>query len=551
MAYLEIIKGSAPARHELAKEKTTIGRHPDCNVVVAVGAVSRFHAQILHKDNQFIIEDLKSRNGTYVNGNRIGGPTVLNPNDRVKICDVLFAFHSDASPRKPSTAFLLTVTEGKGDSSTILTTVDASSSASGIAFEVRPEAKLRAVLEISQNVGSILQLAELLPKVLDSLFKIFPQADRGFVLMYDQAANRLVPMAIKNRRPGGDESVRMSRTIVRQVLEKGQAILLADASGDSQFSMSQSIADFRIRSIMCVPLRSTDARPIGILQVHTEDSRQQFTQEDLDLLNSVATIAASRIENAQLHESLLAQERLKKELQFARDVQRSFLPAEWPDVPGYGFFAYYEPANTVGGDYYDFIQVSENRHGCVLADVSGKGVPAALLMARLSSDVRFSAKSDADPALVARRVNRALAESALHEKFVTMLYMALDIGNHELSVANCGHMPPMIRRPNDKIEELGEEQAGLPLNVVNDYEYEGSKTTLEPGTLVLAYTDGVSEAMNPAGDLFGFDRLREAFLHAPKDAIGCGETLIKEVKAFAAGRAQNDDITLIVVARNE
>src|SRR5262249_55371794 len=157
--------------------------------------------------------------------------------------------------------------------------------------------------------------------------------------------------------------------------------LLADASSDAQFNMSQSISDFRIRSIMCVPLMSQAAKPMGIIQVYTEDRRHQFTQEDLDLLVSVASTAAIATENARLHEEILAKARIERELQFAAEVQRGFLPADWPEVPGYGFYAFYDAAYSVGGDYYGFIELPENRLAISLGDVSGKGMPAAMLMA--------------------------------------------------------------------------------------------------------------------------------------------------------------------------
>jgi serine phosphatase RsbU (regulator of sigma subunit) len=435
-----------------------------------------------------------------------------------------------------------------------MSTLDASTSngLSGIIVEVRPEVKLRAMLEISRNLGTVLRVDEVLPKILDSLFKIFPQADRGFILLKDEQNNKLIPKAIKNRREQGDDSLKISRTIVKQVMENGQAMLLADASSDSQFNMSQSISDFRIRSIMCVPLANQSDKPMGIIQVYTEDRRHQFTQEDLDLLLSVASTAAMAIKNAQMHEEILAKARIERELQFAAEVQRGFLPADWPSVPGYGFYAYYEAAYSVGGDYYGFIDLPENRLAISLGDVSGKGMPAAMLMARLSSDIRFSAITAPDPASAVRSVNRSLSEAGLNDKFVTLLYMVLDINKHVLSLVNAGHMPVMLRKQNGDIEEIGEEKAGLPLNVAPDpdYEYQMMAFPLEPGTTALVYTDGVSEAMNPDGDLFGFERLRDAFKNAPSDPTQAGEAVIREVRSFAAGRHQSDDITLICFGRN-
>ncbi len=554
MAYLQILKGAKPERVELTADKVVMGRSPECGLVLDTGAVSRQHAQIVKQGQSFLIEDLKSRNGTYVNGNRVAEPMLLTDNARIKICEYLFTFHSEVvkPPSKPELKLL--VTEGKQDSATIMSTLDASTSngLSGIMTEVRPEVKLKAMIDISRDLGQILKMNELLPKILDSLFKIFPQADRGFVLMQDEEKNLLVPKAIKNRRDSADDSLKISRTIVRQVMENGQAMLLADATSDTAFNMSQSISDFRIRSIMCVPLLAQGAKPIGIIQVYTEDRKHQFTQEDLDLLLSVAATAAIATENARMHERIIEQSRIEGEAAAAADVQRAFLPADWPEVPGYGFYAYYDAAYSVGGDYYGFIDLPNNKLGISLGDVSGKGMPAAMLMARLSSDVRFSAITARDPALAVRSVNKSLSEAGLNDKFVTLLYMVLDKATHQLTIVNAGHMAVLLRKPNGEMIEVGEEIAGLPLNVSPDpdYEYEMVTITLEPGTIALVYTDGVSEAMNPADELFGFARLRDAFASAPADPARAGEQVIREVRAFAAGRHQSDDITLICFGRN-
>src|SRR5262245_43132358 len=218
MAYLQLLKGGKPGRIDLTADRLVMGRSPECGLVLETVAVSRLHAEVVRADEAFIINDLQSRNGTYVNGNRINAPTPLTDNARIKICEYLFTFHSDVAKPPSAPAIDLVVTEGKADTATIMSTLDASTSngLSGIVVEVRPEAKLRAMLEISRNLGSVLRVDDVLPKILDSLFKIFSQADRGFILLNDDKAKRLVPKAIKNRREQGDDSLRISRTIVKQ-----------------------------------------------------------------------------------------------------------------------------------------------------------------------------------------------------------------------------------------------------------------------------------------------------------------------------------------------
>ena len=269
------------------------------------------------------------------------------------------------------------------------------------------------------------------------------------------------------------------------------------------------------------------------------------------LFRSVAGTAAIALENARMHEDQVVQERVTRELQIAAQVQRGFLPRGWPEVPGYGFHAFYEAAYSVGGDYYGFIEMPDKRWVISLGDVSGKGMPAALLMAHLASDIRFAAISQPDAATAVQTVNRSLGESGLVDKFVTLLYLVLDPFKHTLTIVNAGHMPPMVRKPNGDIEELAADAATLPLNVSPDpdFAFESATVALEPGWTVLLYTDGVSEAMNPAGDLFGSDRLRDALQAAPTDPTQSGDAVIRAVRGFAAGRHQSDDITLICFGR--
>src|SRR5690606_9654853 len=225
-------------------------------------------------------------------------------------------------------------------------------------------------------------------KALDCLFRIFMQADRGFVAMRGPSGE-LVPRWIKTRRENTGETVRLSRTIVNMVMQQKEAILSADAVLDDRFELSQSIADFRIRSMMCAPLLSIEGESLGVIQVDTLDQRKKFAPEDLEILVAVAAQAGIAINNAQLHEQALRQRAVQRDLELAHEVQRGFLPHGPPSIPGYTFFDYYQPANHVGGDYYDYISLPDGRIAIVVADVVGHGVAAALLMAKLSAETRY------------------------------------------------------------------------------------------------------------------------------------------------------------------
>lgn len=258
MALLQVLKGPSPGQQfKLDGDKAVLGRHPDCDIVLDVGAVSRQHVQILTIGAEYFVEDLKSRNGTYVNGQQVHDRRRLEDNDRIKICDLLFTFRQSLPERGPgdgtgSGLAAEMVDDSAGTTgSTVMSKLDLTSSREGLRVTVNAEAKLKALLEINENLRSAIAVDDVLPKILDSLFKVFVQADRGFIVLQQGENGPLVPKAIKHRRPDAEETIRISRTVVSQVMQSKEAILSADAASDARFDSSQSIADFRIRSMMC------------------------------------------------------------------------------------------------------------------------------------------------------------------------------------------------------------------------------------------------------------------------------------------------------------
>lgn len=556
MAVLQVLKGLNPGQiFPLDGEKMVLGRHPDCDIVLDVGAVSRQHAQIIASGGDYFVEDLHSRNGTLVNGQLIQGRHKLQENDRVKICDLLFTFHSDqpgsttSQRRRAEEQEALLVDDEGGAPSTIMSKLDISSSEAGLRMSVRPEVKLRALLELTQSLGKALVLDDVLHKILDSLFKIFSQADRGFVVLRMHEGGPLVPKAVKHRRPGAEETIRISRTIVNQVMTTKEAILSADATSDSRFDMSQSIADFRIRSMMCAPLVDSEGKALGVIQIDTLDQRSRFKQEDLDVLASVAQQAAITVENSQLHERALVQQRLERDLELAHQVQRGFLPSGPPKIEGYEFFDYYDSALQLGGDYYDYVELPGGRLAIIVADVAGKGVPAALLMAKLSADVRYCLASEPRPDQAVNRINAAFATSGWQDRFVTMVLAVLDPNVHKVTIVNAGHMPPYWLRSSGELHTPSADEAGPPLGVADEYEYDPVVITLAPGESLCMFTDGISEALNASGELFGLDRLRKQLGGESAGVQAIGRQLLDGVHKFVGNQPQSDDMCVACVGR--
>lgn len=560
MAFLELVTGEARGtKFVLSAERSIIGRSADCDVPVDVAAVSRRHAAILRENDRFYIEDLHSRNGTFLNDQRVVERSPLQDGDQLVICDQTFRFHSELrqglsglTERLGETALAELLDDDKSTNrASVMATLDVSGGSASWRLSAKPEVKLAALVEISNSLGKVLDVNEILPKLLDSLFKIFVQADRGFVVMRPKPEGPLMPVAVKTRRPGDDERIRISRTIVEEAMRSRKAILSADAASDERFNMAQSIADFSIRSMICAPMIGTDGEPLGVIQIDTLNQRARFTDEDLEVLAGVASHAAVAIDNAKMHEQVVAQQAMQRDLELARRMQRALLPSQPPEIPGYFFSDYYQAARQVGGDYYDYVQLPGGRFAVIVGDVAGKGVSAALLMARLSSDVRFSLASEPDPAKAVQQINEGFAHQDWQDRFVTMIAAVVNPQTHELTIVNAGHMAPFLRRPGGQIEEIGEDVAGLPLGVAQGFEFSAYTRKLDPGDVVLIFTDGISEAMNADRALYGLERLKSGISTPNVSAAELGEHILDDVRRFANGFAQSDDMCLVCFGRLE
>lgn len=560
MAFIEAKNGPQMGhRYDLPGHRSVLGRHPDCHVVVDVGAVSRHHAQIVRDGGTFSIEDLNSRNGTYVNNKIIRGRFQLSDGDVLRVCDVEFAFQSETN-RKGANLTLdfsdssspgsVVIDDHQSNPSTIMSKLDISSGREKAQFSTSPEAKLKALIEIVHDLSKVLSLDAVLPRVLESLFRIFMQADRGFVVLKNDDGT-LVPMWSKFRREEQADMVSISRTVINLSIDGREAILSADAATDERFDLSQSVADFRIRSMMCAPLLDGEGNAFGVIQVDTLDQRKRFQAEDLEVLATVALQAGIAIDNAKLHEKAVAQAELQRDLEVAYDVQRGFLPKGPPMVEGFEFYDYYKAAQHIGGDYYDYVALPDGRVAVIVADVVGHGIPAALLMAKLSAESRFALASQPDLATAMRSLNNAIARLDL-DVFITAVLGVITPIKNTLLVANAGHYSPLLLRTNSKIEEPGLTIGGLPLGIAEDIDYEVNEVELKAGDQVVMFTDGIIEVRSPEPDdqEFQVDRVKEIIQempHANPNAIG--EKLIGAVQKHAGSRDPDDDMCLVCFGR--
>jgi serine phosphatase RsbU (regulator of sigma subunit)/pSer/pThr/pTyr-binding forkhead associated (FHA) protein len=541
MPYLTIIKGpNQGTSAEITGDRFLVGRLLDNHFVLHANTVSKQHAAILKIQGKYLIEDVNSRSGTRLNGKRLHSQLPVKDGDLIQICDYMLAFSDQ--PRE--------VEEDEDPSSHVVRALLDESSDEVLASQSAE--RLAMLLKIGAELTQTFDLGQLLPRVIDRLFAVFRHADRGFVIVRNDG--KLVPKVSRTRRPD-DAGTRFSRTIVNRVLENGHSVLIEDTSAASGITVSDSISEYRIRSVMCVPLIGRGSpKAFGAIQLDTQD-RVQFTDDDLKLLLAVAGQAALAIDNADMHAVIVEREverdGIVRDLKLAHATQQNFLPKKMPQVAAYEFAACYEAAQEVGGDYYDFIPLPGQRIGIMIGDVAGKGISAALLMARVSAEVRYCALAEPTLAGMVTRLNGQLQDIAALDRFVTFAAGVLDPATHEVAFANAGHVLPIVyRSANGGFEQgITTAQSGPPLGVAAGTSYESCAVVLGPGDCVVMMSDGIPDSQCKKDRYFRMKGVMAALRAGPMTARAAVDRLIAAVHHHATGRKPFDDLTMVAFGR--
>ena len=373
------------------------------------------------------------------------------------------------------------------------------------------------------------------------------QVEQGAVLLFDklESGSSLKTMVRKVEKDAGEIPLRLGDQITGWMLKHQKALVINDFERDTRFRAPSERGG--IHSLLCVPLK-LKGRLIGVLNVFNKTGGTGFSAGDQRLLSIIATQSAQLIENARLMEEQKALEILQEELRLAREIQKKLLPKAPPEVVGYIVAGISEPAKRVGGDYFDFLDLGEQRLGLCLADVSGKGITAALLMSNVQATIRSQSRLAPDVDTCVARSNDMLHASTDSDKFVTMFYGVLDTRNHRLEYCNAGHNPPVMLAGRDGPVLL--ETGGPVLGVVPGFPYQRGSVEFRPGQTLLVYSDGFSEAMNPRFEEFSDERLRDSAAArtelSPERML---ETLLQEVNEFCGDAPQADDMTIMAVQR--
>jgi serine phosphatase RsbU (regulator of sigma subunit) len=484
--------------------------------------------------------DLDSKGKTQLDGRWLTPfePALLRNGSRVKIVEYELIFHDHA----------LELDDTQEIDSKILESLDNLSTELLARRSVKPVTALQAILEINRAVGGGAELNEVLGRALDALMDVFSSAERGFILI--AGPDRKPRLRALRQRVGQAQIPVLTRTILSQVMEEGKAVLIKDTSVDPRFVRAKSVVS-TFRTAMCVPISGHDGRPLGMVQLDRRTGKRGFKAGDLDLLAALAVPVGVAAENHRL-----LKERASSAA--AREIQLSLLPHGRPEIAGYAFWECYRPTLEVGGDLYDYIVVepaetsaeSPQRWFVTVGDVAGKGMPAALLVAGICPEVRHLVRAEVGPGEVLARVNRHLCDAGVGGRFVTMALAEIDPRSHHMTVANAGHPDPLVRRASGVVEGVGREGAGTPLGVTPRAVYRPVVVALEPGDLVVLYTDGVTESLDRDRQPFGVERLREVLAGAPEGVAAVGEGILAAVRDHAAGRSQSDDITIVCFERS-
>jgi phosphoserine phosphatase RsbU/P len=548
MAALITVNGPTPGqRFALDGDCTLIGRQPDAGIYLDALAVSRQHARILHEEGTYYVEDLGSSNGTWLNGSRLCAREPLTEGDMLQIGPYLFNLQPDPPAGAPDRD---TEDQPYETELVIRAQVDVLSSNQAL-YAQNPAHRLRVVLEIAQHLGHTLETDPLLGRLLEQLFRLFPQADRGMVVLCE--GDRLVVRAQRTRQQGEHGDYPYSRTIVRRALAEGVGLLSENVGGDSDLVLSSTLLSLNLHSFLCVPLIGWEGRRLGVIQLDCLKASQAFRPEDLELLTAVSLQVAVVLQNAAFHAERLREERLRQELLLARDIQQSFLPTDF-DVPGGDpeLFARVHPAREVSGDLYDFFPLPDGRLAFFLGDVSGKGMPAALFMVAVRALSRHLAPVAAGPADFLVRLNTALVAGNPTALFVTLLYGIYDRRDGSVLLASGAHPPPLLRRTGGRVEPVALRPGVMLGCEALDLVVADTHLLLQPGETLIVYSDGFTEAFAPDHrTMFGLERLC-AVLGGECTSLSlreCAERASAAVQQFTRAGELQDDQTLLLLRR--
>jgi len=509
----------------------TIGRKTDRDLIIADPRVSRDHASILSEGGDYVIVDVGSKHGTFVNGEKIERHK-LNTNDRVEF----------GARGGPCIVFNPT-------SASISTAREFLSQISGL--EVRGGAsdleKLTFFLEAARKLNTTGVVDEILVTLIESTLRL-TGAERGCVFLRDPDGRLRLVAGRNSRGEAMTDETTISRSILEDAARGASAFVVTDTTKSADVAQRKSIIAYDLRTVICIPLRKTKVKEkaldvtimgglpeiLGVLYLDSRYASRDLSKVSKDILTTIATEAASLVENARLVQAEESARRYQQELSIAASIQQRLMAVTIPELPFAAIQARNLSCRDVGGDFYDVIPTPEGV-AVVVTDVCGKGISAALLASILQGMVYSQICNNVPLAEVVTSTNRFLCQKSLGEKYATLVIAHLKTTG-ELEFVNCGHVPPVLIASGTVARLL---EANVPVGLLPDIDYSSGRRQMKAGDRVVLITDGVTEAENPAGEFFGDERLEKA---------ATGESpfrdILTAVRTFCAGRPLGDDCTV-------
>jgi serine phosphatase RsbU (regulator of sigma subunit) len=521
----------APQKIDAEGPLITLGRATDCTIPIKDRYLSRRHAEIAFSEGAWIVRDLGSVNGTLLNGTKVNGTLPLRSGDRIMLGDSEVVFEPE-----------------EVESLSKVISLDSDSHS-------RISIPLRLAVEDTtrSNILSLLALQfieersmhELFDFILDQVMGLLTPSRTAIALL---AADGISFDNVLLRRSTSDDSLDLyiSQTLLKEVIDERKVISFVDTSQDGKLARAESIIAQNIRSAVCAPLIVSD-RVLGVLYLDFLANRGAITHEDVQLVAQVARLAAVKLETTRLREESIAKAKLDEELKTAYVIQSRLLPTKLPEVPGYTFAGTNKPCRTVSGDYYDVVLRPDGRVYFIVADVSGKGVTAALVMASVATAFNIFTRTDPSPADLVRELNLTLAPKTAPTKFVTLVAGLLDPATGMVQFANAGHVSPLVVRERGVEQQTTTDMvAGLFAHAT----YRNQSIQLDAGDSIVLFTDGVTEAENDDEEQLGLEPIADAL--ASMHGVRGSEILAKieeRVHEFCGNAPAADDVTMFALTR--
>jgi serine phosphatase RsbU (regulator of sigma subunit) len=526
----------------LDRDRITLGRSSANELCYPDDAgLSRQHLALTRIGDSWQVEDLGSKNGTVLNGKRIDKATPFNQGDRISAGHLTIEF-ADAVLNTANTVVFVEQNEAfSNTSTTVVASLDAvlgpSADDLNKTHVMQGSPQMRALIRAGRELAGHRPLDELFTVIMDLSVEAV-MAGRGVLMTLDENDELQV-------RAARGDGFQISTTVRDRVLRKKESLLVRDAQLDQALREHMSIVEQKVRSMIAVPLQTND-RVIGLIYVDSPHLIREFSREDLNLLTVMANVAAIRIEHARLNEIEEAERAMAKDMQQAALIQRRLLPEKSPVVPGLDIAGRTTACRTVGGDYYDYLLFPDGRVGVLVGDVAGKGMPASLLMSSLQARCQVLFEDGDDLARKIGRLNKAVSANCPDNRFITFFMGVINPVNGEFVYTNAGHNPPVVVRATGEFETL-KGAGGVILGILPMATYQEARMTLNPGDVLVLFTDGVTEAPDPSDDEYGEDRLG-GLVASMKDRSSeeIVEAILNAVTSHTQGAPPADDITVVV-----